>query len=51
MEFIQDPKNDAHFLLAVVEPMLISDLVSKLESIAIRMAVMNDLPLKAYENA
>jgi len=51
MEFIQDPKKDAHYLLAVVEPMLVSDLVSKLESIAIRMAVMNDLPLGAYKNA
>lgn len=51
MEFIQDPKNDAHYLLAVVESMLVSDLVSKLESIAIKMAVMNDLPLRAYKNA
>jgi hypothetical protein len=31
--------------------MLVSDLVKKLESIAIRMSVMKDLPLEAYKNA
>jgi len=51
LEFIQDPDNDQHYLLAVKEDMLVSKLVEKLKFIGIRMAVMKDLPLEAFKNA
>lgn len=51
MEFIQDPDNSEHYLLCVTKRMHLSELVSKLNFIAQRMAVMNDLPLEAYKNA
>jgi len=51
MEFVQDPDNAEHYLLCVTKKIHLSELVSKLNFIAQRMAVMNDLPLEAYKNA
>ena len=51
MKFVQDPKNEEHYLLTVTKRMLVSDLANKLKTIAIRMAVMDDLPLEAYKDA
>lgn len=51
MEFVQDPDNPEHYLLCVTKRMHLNELVSKLNFIAQRMAVMKDLPLEAYKNA
>ncbi len=51
LEFIQDPDNPAHYLLTVTKRMHINELVSKLNFMSQRMAVMNDLQLEAYKNA
>ncbi len=51
LKFIQDPDNPAHYLLAVTKRMHINELVSKLNFMSQRMAVMNDLQLEAYKNA
>ena len=51
LEFVQDPDNPDHYLLCVTKRMHINTLVSKLNFIAQRMAVMNDLRLEAYKDA
>lgn len=51
MEFVQDPDNPDHYLLAITKDMKITDLVYKLNWIAQRMTVMKDLTLEAYKNA
>lgn len=51
MEFVQDPDNPEHYLLAITKDMPISDLVKKLQWIAQHMTVMNDLSLEAHKNA
>lgn len=50
LEFIQDPDNEEHYLLAVTEDMLVSTLVEKLKYIGIRMSVL-DIPLEAFKDA
>lgn len=51
MEFVQDPDNPEHYLLAITKDMPICDLVKKLQWIAQHMTIMNDLSLEAYKDA
>lgn len=51
MEFVQDPDNPDHYLLAITKDMKITDLVYKLSWIAQRVTVMKDLTMEAYKNA
>ena len=49
MAFVQDPKNDEHYLLVITKDMKITTLVEKLTWISQRMAVINGLQLEAYK--
>lgn len=49
LAFKVDPNNDEHWLLVVTKPMIVTDLINKLNFVGLRMAIMTGLDLEAFQ--